>query len=97
MKRVRRVTLEIRHQSFSIIRTETHSMGPSESPSGVSPKCDVCGAPCVRVVREAEAPFESAVQEILDSLLQRGMHAHVSDAGQLWVCCLSFQNMSENL
>lgn len=93
MKRTRRITVEVSHYSISITHIESHL---SERPFMV-PECDVCGAPCVRATCDTDHGFDSSSQHIRNALLQRGMHAHFSAAGQLWVCSLSLHNLSENL
>jgi hypothetical protein len=95
MKRTRRVTVEIKHRSISITRIESHSVG--QTPPSVSPACAECGAPWVLVIRDADSGFDDDSRQILTALLERGMHAYLSAAGQLWVCSRSFQNLSENL
>jgi hypothetical protein len=97
MKRTRRVTLEISHRSLSITRIESHSVARPDIPPFAPSDCAQCGAPWVLVVRDAESGFDDGSQLILNALLQRGMHAYFSAAGQLWVCSRSFQNLSENL
>ena len=96
MKRTRRVTLEIKHRSISITRIESHSVGQPQTPPSASPTCAQCGAPWVLVIRDADSGFDDDSRQILTALLQRGMHAYLSAAGQLWVCSRSFQNLSEN-
>jgi hypothetical protein len=97
MKRTRRITVEIEHQSISISRTESLHAGDWQVHVPAMPvACSVCGAPWMLVSPEADAVVDTEAQKILRVLMQRGLHTYVSVAGRLWVCSQSFQHLSEN-
>lgn len=104
MKRTRSVSIEIEHRklTFSLTRTvppETAS-GPGTEGGGAAlgpisdpPVCPDCGAPWITITAQAGEVGASGTNPIYRALQQRGLHLHVSPAGQLRICNRSFEEI----
>ena len=97
MKRTRRLSIEFRHREVTItVQGSTLNVRNVDSEAANAPAaCPACGSPWFTMVASADGSVPVGVDQIHRALQQSGLHAQVTQAGQLHICQRSFEKLKE--
>jgi hypothetical protein len=97
MKSTRRLSIEFRHREVTItVEGSTLHVQDANSDAANAPvACPACGSPWFTMAAPADGDVPAGIDRINRALQQSGLHAQVTQAGQLHICQRSFEKLKE--